>query len=61
MLAGGPEIPDTAYIESITLSQITADPSRVLDIKSRYEILHGDALPRRASLHLIEEKAKRWK
>lgn len=61
MLAGGPEMPDTAYIESITLSQVTADPSRVLDIKSRYEMLHGDALPRRASLQLIEEKAKRWK
>ncbi|MEU4574643.1 helix-turn-helix transcriptional regulator [Nonomuraea sp. NPDC023979] len=61
MLAGGPEMPDTAYIESITLSQITADPGRVLEVKSRYEMLHGDALPRRASLHLIEEKAKRWK
>ncbi|NRQ30930.1 helix-turn-helix domain-containing protein [Nonomuraea sp. NN258] len=61
MLAGGPEMPDTAYIESITLSQITAEPSRVLDVKSRYEMLHGEALPRRASLQLIEEKAKRWK
>ncbi|MFI6184289.1 helix-turn-helix domain-containing protein [Nonomuraea sp. NPDC051191] len=61
MLASGPEMPDTAYIESITLSQITADPGRVLDVKSRYEMLHGDALPRRASLQLIEEKAKRWK
>jgi transcriptional regulator with XRE-family HTH domain len=61
MLAGGPEMPDTAYIESITLGQITAEPSRVLDVKSRYEMLHGEALPRRASLQLIEEKAKRWK
>ncbi|MEU8319772.1 helix-turn-helix transcriptional regulator [Nonomuraea sp. NPDC048881] len=61
MLASGPEMPDTAYIESITLSQITADSDRVLDVKSRYEMLHGDALPRRASLRLIEEKAKRWK
>ncbi|MFI9552734.1 helix-turn-helix domain-containing protein [Nonomuraea endophytica] len=61
MLAGGPAMPDTAYLESITLSQITADPSRVLDIKSRYEMLHGEALPRRASLQLIEEKAQRWK
>ncbi|WP_343953392.1 helix-turn-helix transcriptional regulator [Nonomuraea longicatena] len=61
VLASGSEIPDTAYIESITLSQITAEPSRVLDVKSRYEMLHGEALPRRASLQLIEEKAKRWK
>ncbi|MFI6316539.1 DUF5753 domain-containing protein [Nonomuraea sp. NPDC050556] len=61
ILASGPGMPDTAYLESITLSQITADADRVLETKSRYEMLHGDALSRRASLQLIEETAAQWK
>lgn len=61
ILASGPGMPDMAYIESVTLSQITADADRVLETKSRYEMLHGDALSRRASLQLIEETAKQWK
>jgi transcriptional regulator with XRE-family HTH domain len=60
ILANGRGMPDTAYIESITLNQITADPARVLEVKSRYEMLHGDALPRQASRDLIKEMAKQW-
>ncbi|MEV4018958.1 helix-turn-helix transcriptional regulator [Nonomuraea angiospora] len=60
VLASGPGMPDTAYIESITLSQITADGGRVREIKSRYEMLHNEALPRRASLQLIREMAEQW-
>jgi hypothetical protein len=60
VLASGPGMPDTAYIESITLSQITADGGRIREIKSRYEMLHNEALPRRASLQLIREMAEQW-
>ncbi|MET8867229.1 helix-turn-helix transcriptional regulator [Nonomuraea sp. NPDC004580] len=61
ILLSGPRMPDMAYLESVTLSQITADADRVLETKSRYEMLHGDALSRRASLQLIEEIATQWK
>ncbi|WP_193318588.1 helix-turn-helix domain-containing protein [Nonomuraea phyllanthi] len=61
ILLSGPRMPDMAYLESVTLSQITADADRVLETKSRYEMLHGDALSRRASLQLIEETATQWK
>ncbi|MFE0156527.1 helix-turn-helix domain-containing protein [Nonomuraea sp. NPDC059007] len=60
VLASGPGMPDTAYIESITLSQITADSERVRETRSRYEMLHNEALPRRASLQLIREMAEQW-
>ncbi|MEV0351151.1 helix-turn-helix transcriptional regulator [Nonomuraea sp. NPDC050680] len=60
VLASGPGMPDMAYLESITLSQITADSERVREIKSRYEMLHNEALPRRASLQLIREMAEQW-
>ncbi|MEV4285451.1 helix-turn-helix transcriptional regulator [Nonomuraea bangladeshensis] len=61
ILLSGPRMPDMAYLESVTLSQITADADRVLETKARYEMLHGDALSRRASLQLIEEIATQWK
>ncbi len=61
VLASGVKMPEMAYIESVTLSQITADAGRVLEIKSRFETLHGDALSRRASLQLIREREKQWK
>ncbi|MEU6720767.1 helix-turn-helix transcriptional regulator [Nonomuraea sp. NPDC046802] len=60
VLASGPRMPDMAYLESITLSQVTADSGRVREIKSRYETLHNEALPRRASLQLIGEMAEQW-
>ncbi|GAA4102225.1 helix-turn-helix transcriptional regulator [Nonomuraea soli] len=60
VLASGPGMPDTAYIESITLSQITADSGCVREIQWRYETLHNEALPRRASLQLIREMAEQW-
>jgi hypothetical protein len=60
VLASGSGMPDMAYLESITLSQITADSERVREIKSRYEMLHNEALPRRASLQLIREMAEQW-
>ncbi|MGW0485494.1 helix-turn-helix domain-containing protein [Nonomuraea sp. NPDC003214] len=60
VLAGGPGMPDTAYIESITLSQITADSGSVQEIQWRYEMLHNEALPRRASLQLMREMAEQW-
>lgn len=60
ILAGGPGIPDTAYLEAVTIGQITADSGRVREVKSRYEMLHNEALPRRASLQLIREMAEKW-
>ncbi|GGP01701.1 helix-turn-helix domain-containing protein [Nonomuraea glycinis] len=60
VLADGPGMPDMAYLESITLSQITADSGRVREIKSRYEMLHNEALPRRASLQLMGKMAEQW-
>ncbi|TDC04834.1 hypothetical protein E1267_21625 [Nonomuraea longispora] len=60
ILASGPEMPDTAYLESITLSQITADTGRVREVKSKYEMLHNEALPRRVSLQMIEEMVEKW-
>ncbi|WP_281367903.1 helix-turn-helix domain-containing protein [Nonomuraea typhae] len=60
ILASMSGMPDMAYIESITLSQITADAAYVLETKSRFEVLHGDALSRRASLQLIKEMERRW-
>ncbi|MFG1709490.1 helix-turn-helix domain-containing protein [Nonomuraea sp. M3C6] len=60
VLASGPEMPDMAYLESITLSQVTADSGRVREVKSRYETLHNEALPRWASLQLIGEMAEKW-
>ncbi|MFC5829515.1 helix-turn-helix domain-containing protein [Nonomuraea insulae] len=60
VLASGPGMPDMAYLESITLSQVTADAERIREIKSRYEMLHNEALPRRASLQLIGEMSEKW-
>lgn len=60
ILAGGHGMPDMVYLESITMSQITADSRRVREIRSRYEMLHNEALPRRASLQLIGEMAEKW-
>ncbi|MFB9965109.1 helix-turn-helix domain-containing protein [Sinosporangium siamense] len=61
VLANGQSIPDMAYIESVTMSQITADPGRVMETRSRYDMIHGDAQPRRASLNLIRETERQWK
>ena len=61
ILANGPGMPDMAYIESVTLSQITADVAHVQDLKSRYDMIHGDAFSQRASLQLIREMEARWK
>jgi hypothetical protein len=54
-------MPEMAYIESVTSSQVIADTGRILEIKSRFETLHGDALSRRASLQLIREREQQWK
>ncbi|TMR08007.1 hypothetical protein ETD86_49660 [Nonomuraea turkmeniaca] len=60
ILASAPGMPDMVYLESITMSQITADSGPVREVKSRYEMLHNEALPRRASLQLIGEMAEKW-
>ncbi|MFI6816147.1 helix-turn-helix domain-containing protein [Nonomuraea sp. NPDC050328] len=60
VLAGGPGMPAMVYLESITMSQITADSGRVREVQSRYEMLHNEALPRQASLRLIGEMAEKW-
>jgi transcriptional regulator with XRE-family HTH domain len=60
ILASGPGMPDTAYLEAVTLGQITADGGRVRDVRSRYEMLHNEALSRRASVQLIREIAETW-
>ncbi|MEV4362707.1 helix-turn-helix transcriptional regulator [Nonomuraea sp. NPDC049625] len=60
ILASGPGMPDMAYLESITMGQITADSGRVREVRLKYEMLHNEALPRRASLQLIREMAEKW-
>ncbi|MGW2157506.1 helix-turn-helix domain-containing protein [Nonomuraea sp. NPDC001699] len=60
ILAGGPGMPDMVYLESITIGQITADSARVREVRLKYEMLHNEALPRRASLQLIREMAEKW-
>lgn len=49
------------YAESATQGHISADPDRVAEVTARYETLHGDALPRRASLDLLKEMEHQWK
>nr|WP_282707206.1 DUF5753 domain-containing protein [Nonomuraea coxensis] len=60
ILAGGPGMPDMVYLESIITGQITADSERVREVRLKYEMLHNEALPRRASLQLIREMAEKW-
>ncbi|MGW4792640.1 helix-turn-helix domain-containing protein [Nonomuraea sp. NPDC004297] len=60
ILAGGTGMPDMAYLESITMGQLTADSGRVREVRLKYEMLHDEALPRRASVQLIREMAERW-
>jgi transcriptional regulator with XRE-family HTH domain len=60
ILAGGPGMPDMAYLESITVGQMTADSGRVREVRLKYEMLHNEALSRRSSLELIEEMAEKW-
>jgi hypothetical protein len=60
ILASGPGMPDMDYVESITMGQITAECGQVREVTLKYEMLHNEALPRRASLQLIREMAEKW-
>ncbi|MBB4913507.1 helix-turn-helix domain-containing protein [Streptosporangium saharense] len=59
-LATIPGARDTAYLESAGTGQVTDQPETVRYISIRYEAIRADALSRRESKRLIEEKIRKW-
>ncbi len=51
---------NSVYVESAGYGQVSDRPDDIADIMAKYEAIKAEALPRRASLKLIEEARERW-
>jgi transcriptional regulator with XRE-family HTH domain len=54
------EAPSVAYQESAVQGQIVQDPEHVTRLMAKWTTLGTEALPRKASITLLEEAAKSW-
>jgi transcriptional regulator with XRE-family HTH domain len=54
------EMPSVAYVESALRGHVVEDAKDVAALDSKWDTLRGEALPRVASLALLEEAAKSW-
>ncbi|MFC3984257.1 helix-turn-helix domain-containing protein [Streptosporangium jomthongense] len=61
MIAQGPGVPDTVYLESAIRGQVSHDPADAKAASMWYEAIRAEALPQSSSLRMIEEKRDRWK
>jgi transcriptional regulator with XRE-family HTH domain len=60
ILARSPEGGEVAHLDTSLRAHVTDRPDDVDSLQRRWESLRGEALPRRASQHLIREVAESW-
>ncbi|GAA3136839.1 helix-turn-helix domain-containing protein [Streptosporangium carneum] len=61
MIAQGPGVPDTVYLESAIRGQVSHEPADIKAASMWYEVIRAEALPQSSSLKMIEEKRDQWK
>jgi len=59
-LAGFRSPPSVGYQQTAVQGQVAQDPGSVRTLMARWATLGTEALPRKASLALLEEAAKSW-